>query len=214
MEAFRNLLKLCILLSDLGAWGLVKCCSILNSCHTQGKVSLVNFLPLLDRRISGTPCSSIFIVIVWGRQLHNQVSRYLCKSSPWYLSHLQLILVSLHLLPLAQGATAYMGLNVLYHLRPVVVSFDYGLGFPSTKMAKMIMHLLENSFDKGLWDDSGFIFLAILSVYVVQQTCVIIPIWIPFMQPTPRIFHQFGNSDAMFIRLLQSFCVSQFNLIQ
>ena len=38
------------------------------------------------------------------------------------------------------------------------------------------MHLLEDSFDKGLWDDSGFVLLAILHVYVVQQTCVIIPI--------------------------------------
>ena len=34
------------------------------------------------------------------------------------------------------------------------------------------------------------------------------------MEPTPRNFHQFGNSDAMFIRLLQSFHVSQFNLTQ
>ena len=34
------------------------------------------------------------------------------------------------------------------------------------------------------------------------------------MAPTPRTLHQFGNSDAMFIRLLQSFCVSQFDLTQ
>ena len=34
------------------------------------------------------------------------------------------------------------------------------------------------------------------------------------MEPTPRIFHQFGNSDSMFIRLLQSFCVGQFDLTQ
>ena len=40
----------------------------------------------------------------------------------------------------------------------------------------MVMHLLEDSFDKGLWDYSGYVFLAILPVYVVQQTCVIIPI--------------------------------------
>ena len=74
--------------------------------------------------------------------------------------------------------------------------------------------LTQDSLNKGLWDDSGFVFLAILSVYVVQQTCVIIPICIPFMEPTPRIFHQFGNTDAMFIRLLQSFHVSQFDFTQ
>ena len=104
-----------------------------------------------------------------------------------------------------------MGLNVFYHFRPVVVSFDPGIGFSYTKMA---VHLLEDSFDKGLWDDSGFIFLATFPVNVVQQTFVVIPISNPFMEPTPRIFHQFGNSDAMFIRLLQSFCVGQFNLTQ
>ena len=76
------------------------------------------------------------------------------------------------------------------------------------------MHLLEDSFDKGPWDDSGFMCLAIFPVYVVQQNCAIIHIRIPFMEPTPRIFHQFGNSDAMFIRLLQSLPVSQFNLTQ
>ena len=43
-------------------------------------------------------------------------------------------------------------------------------------MAKMVMPLLAASFDKGLWDNSGFVFPAILPVYVVQQTCVIIPI--------------------------------------
>ena len=118
----------------------------------------------------------VLIVIIGGRQLHNQVSRYLSESSPWYLSHLQLILVSLHLLPLTQRATVYKGLNVLYHFRPVVISFDQGICFPYTEMAKMVMHLLEDSFDKGLWDDSGFIFLAIFPVYVVQQTCIIIPI--------------------------------------
>ena len=64
-------------------------------------------------------------------------------------------------------------------------------------MAKTVMHPLEDSFDKGLWDDSGFVFLAILPVDVVQQTCVIIPIYKP-----------------MFIRLLQSFHVGQFNLTQ
>ena len=76
------------------------------------------------------------------------------------------------------------------------------------------MHLLKDTFDKGLWDDSGFVSLAILPIYVVQQTWVIIPIWIPFMEPTPRIFHQFGNSDAIFIQLLQSFHVGQFDLTQ
>ena len=54
----------------------------------------------------------VFIVILGGRQLHNQVSRYLSKSSSWYLSCVQLILVSLNLLPLTQGAAVYMGLNV------------------------------------------------------------------------------------------------------
>ena len=116
----------------------------------------------------------VFIVIVGGRQLHNQVSRYLEKSSPGYLSCLQLILVSLHLLLLTQGATVYMCLNAFYHFRPVVVSFDQGIGFPYAKIAKMVMHLLEDGFDKGLHDNSGFIFLAIFPVYVVQQTCVII----------------------------------------
>ena len=67
-----------------------------------------------------------------------------------------------------------MVLNVIYHFGPVVVSFDHGMGFPYTKMAKMVMHLLEDSFDKGLWDDSGFIFLAIFPVYVVQRPSVII----------------------------------------
>ena len=111
----------------------------------------------------------VITVIVGGRQLHNQVSKYLSKCSPWYLSHLQLILVSLYLLPLTQGATVYMGLNVFYHFRPVVVYVDQGIGSPYTKMAKMVIHLLEDSFDKGLWDDSGFVFPAILPVYVVNK---------------------------------------------
>ena len=116
--------------------------------------------------------SSMFLLfMVGGRQLHNQVSGYLGKSYPWYLSHLQLIPVSLHLFPFTQGAAICMGLNVFYHLRPVVVSFDQGIGFPYTKM---VMHLLDNSFDKGLLDDSGLLFLAIFPVYVVQQICVII----------------------------------------
>ena len=34
------------------------------------------------------------------------------------------------------------------------------------------------------------------------------------MKPTPRFFQQFGNSDAMIIRQLQGFCVSQVNLTQ
>ena len=34
------------------------------------------------------------------------------------------------------------------------------------------------------------------------------------MEPTPGIFHQFANYDAMLIRLLQSFHVSHFNLTQ
>ena len=34
------------------------------------------------------------------------------------------------------------------------------------------------------------------------------------MRPTLRIFQQFGNFDAMIIRLLQGFCVSQVNLTQ
>ena len=79
-----------------------------------------------------------FVVIIGGRQLHNRVSRYLSKSSPWYLSHLQLRLVSLHLLPLTHGATVYMGLNVFYHFRPVVVSFDQGIGFPIPKWPKWL----------------------------------------------------------------------------
>ena len=62
-----------------------------------------------------------------------------------------------------------MSLNVFYHFRKVVVSFDQGIGFPYTKMAKMVMHLLEDSIDKDLWDDSGFIFLAIFPVYVVYS---------------------------------------------
>ena len=78
-----------------------------------------------------------------------------------------MILVTLHLFPSAQRATVYMGLNVFYHFRPVVVPFDQGIGFPNTKMAKMVMHLLEDGFDKDFWDDSGFIFLAIFPVYVV-----------------------------------------------
>ena len=82
-----------------------------------------------------------------------------------------------------------MDLNVCYHFRPVVVSSDQGIGFPYSKMAKMVMHLLEDSFDKGLWDDSGFKFFTIFPVYVVQQTYVIIAILIPFMESTPRIFH-------------------------
>ena len=106
----------------------------------------------------------VLIVIMGGRQLHNQVGRYLSKKSLWYLSHLQLILVSLHLLPLTQGTTVYMDQNVLYQFRPILVSFDQGIGFSYTKMAKMVMHLLENTFDKGLWDGSGFVFLAILPV--------------------------------------------------
>ena len=69
-----------------------------------------------------------------------------------------------------------MGLNVFCHFQPVVMSFDQGIGFPYTKGAKMVMHLLEYSFDKGLQDDSGLIFPAIIPVYVVQQPCVIIPI--------------------------------------
>ena len=108
----------------------------------------------------------VFVVIVTGWQLHNQVSRYLSKSSSCYLSCLQLILVSLHLLHLTQGADVYMGLNVFYHFGPVVVSFDQGIKFSLYQMAKMVMHLLEDSFDKGLWDNSGLIFLAILLVYV------------------------------------------------
>ena len=156
----------------------------------------------------------VFIVIVGGRQFHNQVSRYLGKSCSWYLSCLQLILVSLHILPLTQGAAVYMDLNVFYHFGPIVESSDQGIGFPYTKMAKMVMHLLEDSFDKGLQDNSGFIFLAVFPVYVVQQTCVIIPIGIPFTEPTLRIFHQFGNSNAMLIILLQNFHVGHFNLTQ
>ena len=35
-------------------------------------------------------------------------------------------------------------------------------------MAKMVMHLLEDRFNKGFWDDSGFVLLAILPVYVIQ----------------------------------------------
>ena len=66
----------------------------------------------------------VLFTIKRGRQLHNQVSRYLVKSSLWYLSCLQLILVSLYLLPSTQGAINYMGLNVLYHFRPVVIPFD------------------------------------------------------------------------------------------
>ena len=34
------------------------------------------------------------------------------------------------------------------------------------------------------------------------------------MEPTPRIYHLFGNSAAVFIRLLQSLHVGQFNLLQ
>ena len=34
------------------------------------------------------------------------------------------------------------------------------------------------------------------------------------MKPTARTFQQFGNSDAMIIRLLQGFCVGQVNLTQ
>ena len=63
-----------------------------------------------------------------------------------------------------------MGLNVFYHFMPVVVPFDQEIGFPNTKMAKMVMHLLKDGFDKRLWDDSGFILFAIFPVYVVQQT--------------------------------------------
>ena len=37
---------------------------------------------------------------------------------------------------------------------------------------------------------------------------------VPFVKPTPRIFQQFGNSDAMIFRLLKGFCVSQVNLTQ
>ena len=76
------------------------------------------------------------------------------------------MLVNLHLLPLTQGAAVCMGLYAFYHFRAVVVSFDQGKGFPYTTIGKMVMHLQEDSFDKGLWDNNGFIFLASFPVYV------------------------------------------------
>ena len=60
-----------------------------------------------------------------------------------------------------------MGLNVLYHFRPVVVSFDQGISFPDAEMTEVFMHLLEDGFYKGFRDDHGFIFLVIFPVYVV-----------------------------------------------
>ena len=97
-----------------------------------------------------------------------------------------------------------MVLYVSYHFEPVVVSFDQGISFPNAKMPEVVMHLPENTFYQGFRDNCSFVFLAILPVYVVQQT-IIIPIRIPFLKPTPRIFHQFGNPDAMLVRLLQTF---------
>ena len=60
-----------------------------------------------------------------------------------------------------------MGLNLFYHFGPVVVSFDQEISFPYTKMAKMVMHLLGDGFDKGLGDDSGLICFSIFPVYVI-----------------------------------------------
>ena len=60
-----------------------------------------------------------------------------------------------------------MGLYVFYHFRPVMVSFDQGISFPDAKMAKVFIHLLEESFYKGFRDDCGLILLAIFPVYVV-----------------------------------------------
>ena len=107
------------------------------------------------------------VVVVRGRSFHNQVSRYLGKSSPWYLHDLQLILVSMQLLLSTQGTAVYMGLYVLYHFRPVVVSFDQGISFLNAKMTEVFMHLLEDGFYEGFRDNCGFIFLAVFPVYVI-----------------------------------------------
>ena len=56
-------------------------------------------------------------------------------------------------------------------------------------MTKVIMHLLEDSFYQDFSDNHAFVFFAVLPVYVVQQTTIIIPIRIPFMKPTPRILY-------------------------
>ena len=141
-------------------------------------------------------------MVVDGRLLHDQVNRYLCKSSSWYLHSLQLILVYLHLLPSAQGTAAYMALYVFYHFGPVVVSLDQGISFLNSKMTKVVMHLLKDGIYQGFKNNHGFILLAIFPIYVVQQPCVIIPIRVPLTKPTPRIFQHFGNPDAMLIGLL------------
>ena len=85
-----------------------------------------------------------------------------------------------------------MTLYVFYHFGSIVISFDQRISLPNAKMPKVVMHLLEDSFNWGFRDDHGFVFLAILPVYVVQQTIIIIPLRIPFMKPTSRIFHLFA----------------------
>ena len=47
-----------------------------------------------------------------------------------------------------------MGLHVLDHLRPIVMSLNQGIGFANSEMAEMVMHFLEYGFHKGfgqLW---------------------------------------------------------------
>ena len=78
---------------------------------------------------------------------------------------------------------------MFYHFGPVVVSFDQDISFPNAKMTKVIMHLLEDSFYQDFSDNHAFVFFAVLPVYVVQQTTIIIPIRIPFMKPTHRILY-------------------------
>ena len=61
-----------------------------------------------------------------------------------------------------------MGLDVMDHLRPIVISLNWGIGLANPKKAKMVMHLLEDILNKCFWDNYDFVFFAILSVYVLQ----------------------------------------------
>ena len=76
----------------------------------------------------------------------------------WYLS--ACIFSLLHKEQLSR-----MGLDVLHHLRPIVISLNQCVGFA---YAKMVMHFLEYGFDKDFWDNCDFVFFVIFSVYVIQ----------------------------------------------
>ena len=70
-----------------------------------------------------------------------------------------------------------------------------------TKMVKKVMHLLEDSFDKGLWDAGGFLCTPCHSPCLCGTTSLCHHTHMnPFQETTSGIFHQFGNSDAMLIK--------------